>query len=386
MDDLTGRVFDRLIVLERVKIGGKSLWKCECTCKDKNRNIVYVATSHLKSGNTKSCGCLAKEVRMLNGERRKEDLTGQRFGRLIAKRIIPEIKSKSPTWECFCDCNNICYVTAQSLKSGSTRSCGCLLEDNLKKMGKDSWEKILKKKYIGGTIIDFLLNPGKIRSDNTCGYPGIEERKRDGKWVAKLTFCGKSYWLGSFYSKSEAILARMNAEDELIEAFMRQLKEDDLTKFLEFKQIMKENQDRKREELKLVIESEIKKNDLSNKRFGKLTVLNDIGEYRNNEKIWECRCECENIVFYTTSELINKGFVSCNEDAIDCSTDDKSDNNRGFTWDKSKRKWAVTTSMQHKPYLICRTENIEYAKYLSSVVRRQKRKGDFIEWFINFKD
>lgn len=246
MEDLTRQEFGRLVVLGREKKDGKLLWKCECTCKNENRNIVYVTTQHLETGNTKSCGCLAREIRKRNGEKRKEDLTNQRFGRLVAIKINPDIKTKSPTWECRCDCKKICYVTAQNLKNNSTRSCGCLLADGLSKQGKEAWEKVLSKQYVNGTITEFLFSPGKVRKDNTYGYPGIEKRKRDGKWVAKLVFCGKKYWLGSYCTKAEAILARMNAEDEVITEFLKQLKDTDYNKYLAVEKSIKENKDKSR--------------------------------------------------------------------------------------------------------------------------------------------
>ena len=34
------------------------MWECQCDCG----NIVYVNGTSLKNGNTKSCGCLAKEL------------------------------------------------------------------------------------------------------------------------------------------------------------------------------------------------------------------------------------------------------------------------------------------------------------------------------------
>lgn len=384
MDDLTHKTFGRLHVLERVKKDGKSVWKCECTCKDKDRNIVYVTAGHLKSGNTKSCGCLAIEARRQNGSRRKADLTNQRFGRLVALRIMPDVKTKSPTWECRCDCKKICYVTAQHLKSGDVKSCGCLLEESLKKQGRVTWEKVLKKKYINGTIIDFLFNPGKIRRDNTQGYPGIEERKRDGKWVAKLEFCNQRYWLGSYFSKAEAILARMQTEDDVIEEFMGHLKLNDPDKYIEFQSIIEVNEDKKREEIRKAALGEIKKNDLSKRKFEKLTVINDIGEYRGRDKIWKCKCKCGNIVYCTTSELRNGQYVSCNENSMECIKDDDI-KNQNVTWDKSKNKWSVSIYLQHKSYFLCRTENEEYAQYIAEVARRHKKKGDFLEWYAKFR-
>lgn len=52
-------------------------------------------------------------------------LKGQRFGRLIAIEIAGK-QRKMNTWRCICDCGNETITTATRLKSGKTRSCGCL--------------------------------------------------------------------------------------------------------------------------------------------------------------------------------------------------------------------------------------------------------------------
>lgn len=53
------------------------------------------------------------------------DLTGQRFGRLIATRYLGKIDKKS-RWQCRCDCGTECVKAAQHLALGLIRSCGCL--------------------------------------------------------------------------------------------------------------------------------------------------------------------------------------------------------------------------------------------------------------------
>ena len=59
IDDLTNRRFGRLTVIQYVgkDSNGHSLWKCVCACGDS----VIVRGCSLKSGATKSCGCLRKE-------------------------------------------------------------------------------------------------------------------------------------------------------------------------------------------------------------------------------------------------------------------------------------------------------------------------------------
>lgn len=55
----------------------------------------------------------------------RRDLTGNRFGRLVALEVAPRGKSDSMWW-CTCDCGGKKAVNTQNLLRGVTRSCGCL--------------------------------------------------------------------------------------------------------------------------------------------------------------------------------------------------------------------------------------------------------------------
>lgn len=56
------------------------------------------------------------------------DLTGMRFGRLIAlKRIGTDCQGS--VWQCKCDCGKVCDVGQHLLRTGKTRSCGCLQKE-----------------------------------------------------------------------------------------------------------------------------------------------------------------------------------------------------------------------------------------------------------------
>lgn len=59
------------------------------------------------------------------------DLTNLRFGRLLVQELMPMSFKKIRRWRCLCDCGKICYPKGQSLRSGITKSCGCLHKDNL---------------------------------------------------------------------------------------------------------------------------------------------------------------------------------------------------------------------------------------------------------------
>ena len=58
---------------------------------------------------------------------RYKDLTGQRFGKLIALKVIkPATHGTGVTWECKCDCGNLHNVISMCLLNpNGTRSCGC---------------------------------------------------------------------------------------------------------------------------------------------------------------------------------------------------------------------------------------------------------------------
>ena len=60
-----------------------------------------------------------------------QDLTNQRFGRLIAiSRFCGGDKSK---WLCLCDCGKEKVVRSSRLKSGTTKSCGCFRREHSSK-------------------------------------------------------------------------------------------------------------------------------------------------------------------------------------------------------------------------------------------------------------
>ena len=52
------------------------------------------------------------------------DMSGMKFERLeVLKRVMP---SNPPRWRCLCDCGCEIEVRGSHLRSGGTRSCGCL--------------------------------------------------------------------------------------------------------------------------------------------------------------------------------------------------------------------------------------------------------------------
>jgi hypothetical protein len=61
----------------------------------------------------------------------RKDLTGLRFGRLVALSYISN--GKNSKWLCACDCGNKKEVLTGALGSGNTKSCGCLSRETASK-------------------------------------------------------------------------------------------------------------------------------------------------------------------------------------------------------------------------------------------------------------
>ena len=122
-----GKRFGRLIVLKVLENRDKRnhlrrYLKCECTCRDTDRNIIYVRSEELFTGGTVSCGCIQKEkVSVMH----YENLVGKQFGELS---VLEECKEKNKFgftfWKCKCSCGKFTIVDTHSLKSGHTQSCG----------------------------------------------------------------------------------------------------------------------------------------------------------------------------------------------------------------------------------------------------------------------
>ena len=65
------------------------------------------------------------------------DLTGQKFGRLTVLERTTST-NKNVKWLCVCDCGKITSVFGVDLKSGKTKSCGCLFSEQLAQRNKQN--------------------------------------------------------------------------------------------------------------------------------------------------------------------------------------------------------------------------------------------------------
>lgn len=145
--DLSGQKFNRLTAIKRVgKDKNRVVWECICDCGNK----CNVTSTSLISGNTKSCGCLTKDIY----KKMVRDLTGMKFGRL---KVISfkGIENHKAIWNCECQCGNNISVIGRSLVCGNTSSCGCYQRDIA---GKHNFIDLTGKVFGRLTVLERVKN------------------------------------------------------------------------------------------------------------------------------------------------------------------------------------------------------------------------------------
>ena len=177
--DLTGQRFGRLTVDNYAFTKNKrAYWNCTCDC---GCHGIY-AGKYLRNGDTKSCGCQKRDDSSIHNIL---DLTGQKFGRLTAQYVSNRRPRK---WHCVCECGNEVDILTTCLTTGHTQSCGCyhidrVVETSVKDMiGKRFGKLVVKEfgcidgeKYLWLCQCDcgkeILVYGASLRSGNTksCG-------------------------------------------------------------------------------------------------------------------------------------------------------------------------------------------------------------------------
>ena len=228
-EDLTGRTFGRLTVLKQtedyVQPNGKksARWLCKCSCG--NNKEVIVAGSMLRNGNTRSCGCLQKEIAA--NMQMKENIIDFES----AEYAIGYTSKGEPFWfdkEDYDKIKNYCW---------SYNNCGYLYARDRNSKQKILFHHLVMSPIPDGVDIDHKQHPpypgqkydnrkSNLRSvthsqnlmnrtmgtNNTSGNIGVSWNKEKQKWKAYITIGGKQIHVGYFVNKEDAIQARKAAE------------------------------------------------------------------------------------------------------------------------------------------------------------------------------
>lgn len=231
---------------------GYTIWKCNCDCG----GTIFLDTRCLQRGSIADCGCISKTR---HGQR---DITGMRFGKLVAVEPTDIRDGGTVVWRCRCDCGKEILASLHKLCSGYRKSCGCLSHPPIKDFVGKRFGRLVVLAYAGKrggmhrwrcrcdcgkeTVVgQTLLQTGRTKScgclqseiyqenlklvegtsvaileaykekknrNNTSGYTGVYWDKKKKKWVAQIGFKGRNYYLGSYCDKEDAVMARRQGE------------------------------------------------------------------------------------------------------------------------------------------------------------------------------
>ena len=220
-EDLTGKIFGRWKVLQQAEdyISPKgnhyAQWLCECRCQE--HTVMVVRDTHLKSGSSKSCGCLIKET---TSRVRKKYHNWKIQGDIVWGKF-----DNSDEWFCF-SLNKLPQL--QYLYFTKDKHGYAITYINGKK-------HYLHKLICEGNMVDHKdrnklnntddnLSPctpqennqnSSLYKNHKSGFKGVFWNQLRQHWIAYITYDHRRIYLGSFIDKEDAIIARLKAEQQL---------------------------------------------------------------------------------------------------------------------------------------------------------------------------
>lgn len=202
----------KIIDIRRIGRRAEALAICPFCKKEK-----WIRIDSIMNKKVVSCGCYNKE----NNYAKSDDIQGKRFGRLVVVEKTEKYKKgEGYIWKCQCDCGNETYVPVALLKSGKTKSCGCIKDESVKISLKKMHKENLKCVADGSSVL--LARPGKKPpKSNTSGHIGVSWDSSRSKWASQIRYKGKNYHLGRYDDIKLAVSAREEAEKELFGNFQK---------------------------------------------------------------------------------------------------------------------------------------------------------------------
>lgn len=240
-EDLTGKTFNRWHVIGQLNKGHYRLWDCVCDCQmnkpESEREHCTVSGFNLKSGQSKSCGCLAREIVTGKSFNKKYNNYEERNGYMVGYTSKGEEfyfdKSDFDLIKPYCWSIAGGYVVTVIPSTMNNGKYHQNLRMHRLIMNPDDWDHNNNEvDHINGIrwdnrrsnlrIVNHSENMKNVglSSNNSSGYKGVSYIQRDDLWVANIRICGKRY-SEYYHTKEEAIAARKHLEKEYYGEFAR---------------------------------------------------------------------------------------------------------------------------------------------------------------------
>lgn len=207
-DEINGEQYGHLTVTNAFRKKSKLYAVCKCSCG----NVCTVRYDSLLSGKTISCGCVNKKNLI-----QPLDLTSKtnKYRCTAIKQL--EKHSDSYFWLCKCSSGKEFVVLAKNFPK--VKSCGCAQTRARKKNIQKAQETFLNGCVEISSV--YCIKPKKMLKNNTSGVRGITYDRTTQKWQAQIVFKGKTYKLGRYIDKEDAIRARKMAEEAMFSNFLK---------------------------------------------------------------------------------------------------------------------------------------------------------------------
>lgn len=235
--DIKGCIFGRWKVIEYVKDKKPGAWwLCECECKNKTRRVIK--GTYLRNGQTKSCGCLQREIVTKIGESKRQLNEYEEYEDYII--------GYTSNGKFYIDKDDYCKVKIYHWYIDKWGYVTTKFADNNKsktiKMHKLIYKNEDTAKYIdhiNGIKFDNrklnlrIVTPQEnamnhtVKSNNSSGYSGVDFVTHCNKWRSRIKYKYKEIYLGLFKTKEEAIKAREKAEEKYFGNFNRRRKDNE---------------------------------------------------------------------------------------------------------------------------------------------------------------
>lgn len=169
------------------------IWECECDCG----RLCSTRSSNLRSGRTKSCGCLCREIASATGKKRfvrsmigaenpwggrYSDCINKSFGMLTVLDLHSSTSRRGVKAVCKCSCGNVTTTNMRQILRGGVVSCGCY---------KVSLAKTLNASH------------GKSSTNEYCVWQGMHTRCRNKKQKAAHNYVNRGIRVCNRWDKFE---------------------------------------------------------------------------------------------------------------------------------------------------------------------------------------